>query len=124
MEKLVGSTRIAASWIQTNGVDNGIAVISFYGISGANGDLAKRRDNEKLLTALRKHLAHYKDKPTLLCMDANTHMGKSDVLQAITRASWVLTNVERTRGNGRQKVKNNLAMFKVTTQNDVMSTLH
>ena len=30
MEELVDSTRLAAAWIQTNGVDNGIAVISFY----------------------------------------------------------------------------------------------
>ena len=41
MEELVVSTRIAASWIQTNGVDNGIVVISFYGISSSNSDSAK-----------------------------------------------------------------------------------
>ena len=33
-------------------------------------------------------MAHYKKKPILLCMDANCHMDKSDVLQAMTRAGW------------------------------------
>ena len=32
IEELVNSTRLAASWIQTNGVDNSIAVISSYDI--------------------------------------------------------------------------------------------
>ena len=83
MAELQRSTRLAAAWIQTNGVDNGRAVISYYGISGANFDREKRRKNERLLTALWKHLAHYRKKPILLCMDANTHMDKSDVLQAM-----------------------------------------
>ena len=30
MEELVDSTRLATAWIQTNGVDNGIAVASYY----------------------------------------------------------------------------------------------
>ena len=42
MEELVDSTRLGASWMQTNGVDNGIAVISFYGISGSNANSDKR----------------------------------------------------------------------------------
>ena len=49
MEELVSSTRLAASWIQTNGVDIGIAVILFYGISGSNSDSNKRRTNERYL---------------------------------------------------------------------------
>ena len=43
MEEVGDSTSLAASWIQTNCVDNGIAVISFYGISGSNADSDKRR---------------------------------------------------------------------------------
>ena len=52
MEELVDSTRLATAWIQTNGVDNGIAVISFYGISGSNCDSDNRRINERYFTAL------------------------------------------------------------------------
>ena len=52
MEELVSSSRLAASWIQTNGVDRGIAVISFYGISGSNTDSNKRIINERYLIAL------------------------------------------------------------------------
>ena len=57
MADLKRSTRLAAAWIQTNGVDNGIAVISYYGISRANSDQEKRRLNERYLTALWKHFA-------------------------------------------------------------------
>ena len=42
MEELTGSTRLAASWIQTNSVDNGIAVISYYGISESNSNSDKK----------------------------------------------------------------------------------
>ena len=45
IEELVDSTRLAASWIQTHGINNGIAVISFYGISGSNADFDKRMIN-------------------------------------------------------------------------------
>ena len=83
------SARLAAAWIQTNGVDNGIAVTSYSGISGANTDLDKTSKNQRYFTALWKHLAHYRKKPILLCMDASSHMDKSDVLQAVTRAGWV-----------------------------------
>ena len=64
-EELVGSSRIAASWIQTNGVERGIAVISFYGISGSNSDANKRRANERHLKAMLRYLAHHiKKKPS------------------------------------------------------------
>ena len=43
MEELVDSTRFSTSWIQTNGVDNGIALISFYEISGSNADSDKNK---------------------------------------------------------------------------------
>ena len=52
MEELVSSSRLAASWIQTNGVERGIAVISFYGISGSNSDANKRRANERHLKTM------------------------------------------------------------------------
>ena len=60
MEELIGSTKFAASWIQTNGVDDGIAVISYYGISASNADIEKRRANERYLTALWRCLAHHR----------------------------------------------------------------
>ena len=48
MEELKGSTRLAAAWIHTNGVDNGIAVISYYGISKSNSDTDKEEDERKI----------------------------------------------------------------------------
>ena len=88
MEELVSSSRLAASWIQNNRVDRGIAVISFYGISGSNSDSNKRRANERYLTALWRYLAHHKQTQIFICMDANVHMEKSEVLQAMKVARW------------------------------------
>ena len=88
MEELVGSSRIAASWIQTNGVERGIAVISFYGISGSNSDANKRRANERHLKTMWRYLAHHRKKPIFICMDANVHTEKSEVLQAMKAAGW------------------------------------
>ena len=88
MEELVDSTGLATSWIQTNGVDNGIAVISFYGISGSNADSDKRMINERYLTALWRHLAHHRKKNIFLCMDANVHIEKNEVLQGL-EDSWM-----------------------------------
>ena len=47
MEELMESTRLAASWIQTNGIDNGIVVISYYGILSSNADEGKRRTKRR-----------------------------------------------------------------------------
>ena len=43
MAEVKRSTRLAAAWIQTNGVDNGIVVISYYVISGANAEWTRGR---------------------------------------------------------------------------------
>ena len=88
MEELVSSSRLAASWIQNNRVDRGIAVISFYGISGSNSDSNKRRANERYLTALWRYLAHHRNNYIFICMDANVHTEKSEVLQAMKTAGW------------------------------------
>ena len=86
MEELVSSSRLAASWIHTNGVERGIAVISFYGISGSNSDSNKRRANARYLTAIWRYLAHHKKQPIFICMDANVHAEKSEVLRAMKTA--------------------------------------
>ena len=83
MEELVCSSRLAASWIQTNGVDRGIAVICFYGISASNSDSNKKIANERYVTALRRYFAHHRNKPIFICMDANVHTEKSNVLRAM-----------------------------------------
>ena len=89
MEDLNGSTRLAAAWTQTNGVDNGIAVMSYYGIiSGSNSDTDKKRMNERHIAALWRYLAHHKEKLILVCMYANFHIDKSEVLQAMKVAGW------------------------------------
>ena len=88
MEELVSSTRLAASWIQINGVDRGIAVISFYGISGSNSDSNKRRTNEKYLTALWRYLAHHRKQHIFTGMGANVDTEKNEVLQAMKTAGW------------------------------------
>ena len=86
MAELKRSIRLAAAWIQTNGVDNGIVVISYYGISGATADVDNRKVNDIFLMALWKYLAHHRKKPIFLRMDANFHIDKSEVLQAMTTA--------------------------------------
>ena len=73
MEELVEPTGIATSWIQTNVVDNGTVVLSFYGIRSSNSDSAKIKANEGYLTALWRYLAHHRKKTIFICMDANVH---------------------------------------------------
>ena len=72
---------------QTNGVDNGIAVISYYGISASNCD-SDKRINERYFSTLRRHTAHHRKKPIFLGMDANIDVEKSEVLQAMKKDGW------------------------------------
>ena len=63
-------------------------MISFYGVSGSNSDSNKRIANERYLTALWRYLAHHRNKPIFICMDANVHAEKSEVLRAMKTAGW------------------------------------
>ena len=86
MAVLRESTRVAAAWTQTSGAGKGIAVVSYYGISGANSNVSIKKESEWVLTALWKYLVHYRDKPILLCMGSNIYLDKSHVIQAMTHA--------------------------------------
>ena len=88
MASLWQSTRVTGAVVQADGLYRSVGVISFYGISGANWVDHKWQDNEQKLLALLCHLAHFRHMPLLLCMDANVHMDKSFVIQAMCRNGW------------------------------------
>ena len=82
MDHLWTTTRVAGAWVETTRVGNdGFAVLSFYGIAGANACNNKRFESERLLLALLSHLGAYKHRPIFLCMDANLSFDKSDTIQ-------------------------------------------
>ncbi|CAE7944048.1 TU20, partial [Symbiodinium necroappetens] len=88
MDHLWASTRAAGAWVETNQVDNGFAVLSFYGIAGANACNNKRLESDRMLMALLCHLGAYKHRPIFLCMDANLSFEKSDTMQALIKLGW------------------------------------
>ncbi|CAE7461118.1 unnamed protein product [Symbiodinium sp. CCMP2456] len=87
-DHLWNTTRAAGAWIETTQVDNGFAVLSFYGIAGSNACNTKRLETERLLIALLSHLGAYRHRPIFLCMDSNLSYEKSDTMQALTKLGW------------------------------------
>ncbi|CAE7237166.1 unnamed protein product, partial [Symbiodinium microadriaticum] len=88
MDHLWASTRVAGAWVETNQVDNGFAVLSFYGLAGSNACSSERLESERLLLALLCHLGAYKHRPIFLCMDSNLSFEKSDTMQALIKLGW------------------------------------
>lgn len=88
MDHLWNTTRAAGAWIETTQVDNGFAVLSFYGIAGSNACNTKRLETERLLIALLSHSGAYRHRPIFLCMDSNLSYEKSDTMQALTKLGW------------------------------------
>ncbi|CAE7405810.1 unnamed protein product [Symbiodinium sp. CCMP2592] len=88
MDHLWTSTRVAGAWVETSRVDHGFAVLSFYGIAGANACNNKRAESERLLLALLSHLGAYRHRPIFLCMDANLEFDKSDTMRALVKLGW------------------------------------
>lgn len=86
---LWNTSRVAGAWVETRKANDGIGVISFYGVSGGNADAGKRGQTERLLTALMGYLGPFFLKPLFICMDANLTPDRSEVLTALVRLGWV-----------------------------------
>ena len=103
--------------------NNGIAVISYYGISASNADSDKRRINERYPTTLWRYLAHHRKKPIFICLDANVHIDKSEVLQAMKVAGWkdVSNGLGDTFRSGSEETRKDLFFlcFSATDRTDL-----
>ena len=100
------STRVAGAWIETRIVGDGFGVISFYVVSGANTVAQKKLATERFLMALLCYIGQHRHRPLFICSDANLHLEKSEVMQAMCQTGWVdlaenLGNTFRVDPHGR-----------------------